>query len=205
VSGATLRLYYANPSRAIRPRWLLEEIGTPYELVRVDLDAGEQKRPEYLALNPNGTVPTLVDGDVTLYESAAICQYLADKHPEFAPPMGTRERALYYQWMHYSMTSVDHQVITILHHTTYRPEHERIPALVTECGAQLAAAVAIIDAALDGKEYIVGGAFSAADVMIGSGVVWAQRLGMVAPEREAARAYADRLIQRPAFRRAIAD
>jgi len=92
-----LTLYYSPQSRAIRPRWLLEEIGVPYELKRLNLQAGEQKKPGYLKINPNGTVPALVDGDLALFESAAICQYLADKFPEkrLAPPVGTPERGRY--------------------------------------------------------------------------------------------------------------
>src|SRR5579875_974030 len=104
-----LKLYYAPMSRAVRPRWVLEEIGAPYELVKIDLAKNEQKRPEYLAVNPNGTVPALEDGDLRLFESAAICQYLADKFPEarLAPPPGTPARGLYYQWIHYAMSGVE--------------------------------------------------------------------------------------------------
>jgi glutathione S-transferase len=202
-----LKLYYANPSRAIRPRWLLEEIGVPYDLVRLNLDAGEQKKPEYLAINPNGTVPALVDGDLALFESAAICEYLADKYPEknLAPPVGTPARGLYYQWMHYAMSSLDAHVITIFHHSTLLPEAERIPALVAECTHRLAAAIEVVEHTLEGREYIVGSAFGAADVMVGSCVIWAGTAGLVAPERTATRAYATRLSARPAFRRAIAD
>jgi glutathione S-transferase len=190
----------------VRPRWLLEEIGAPYELVRVNLDAEEQKRPEYLAINPNGTVPTLVDDGLTIYESAAICEYLADKYPDarLAPGIGTPERGLYYQWMHYSMTSLDAQVITILHHTTYKPEAERLPALVAESREQLASSISVLDRALAGRRYLFD-SFGAADVMIGSGLIWAQRLGAVEPERKAVLAYVARLVERPAFRRAIAD
>ncbi len=67
MSTSSLKLYHAPQSRSVRPRWMLEEIGVPYELLRLDLRAGDQKKPEYLKLNPNGTVPTLVDGDVVVY------------------------------------------------------------------------------------------------------------------------------------------
>lgn len=86
-----MRLYYAPQTRAGRARWMLEQIGASYELVRLDLWAGEQRKPEYLNVNPNGTVPTLVHGDLVVYESAAIVQYLADEFPEkrLAPPIRT--------------------------------------------------------------------------------------------------------------------
>ena len=76
-----LKLYHSPQSRSMRPRWLLEEIGAPYELVRVDLGKQEHKTPQYLQIHPHGPVPALVDGDLTLIESAAICAYLADKFP----------------------------------------------------------------------------------------------------------------------------
>jgi glutathione S-transferase len=76
-----MKLYYARQTRASRARWMLEEIGEPYELVRLDLSKGEHKRPEYLKIHPHGAVPALVDGETSMFESAAICAYLADKLP----------------------------------------------------------------------------------------------------------------------------
>jgi glutathione S-transferase len=202
-----LTLYYAAPSRAFRPRWLLEEIGEPYELVRLDLSAGEQKRPEYLAINPNGTVPTLIDGDLTLFESAAICQHLADRFPDagLAPSVGTRERGLYYQWMHYAMTSLDAPVIALFHHTTFLPEAERVPALAEESRRTFSAALSVVDQALADRPFLLGERFTAADIMVGSTLIWGQGLRLIPPERAAALAYAGRLARRPAFVRATAD
>ena len=202
-----LKLYYSAQSRAARPRWLLEEIGAPYELVRLNLQAGEQRRPAYLTVNPNGTVPTLVDGDLTLFESAAICQYLADKFPDkrLAPPPGTPARALYYQWIHYAMSGLEPPAVTIFLHTVMKPEAERLPVLVTEAKEQLGKALGVVDRALAGRDFILGGEFSTADVMIGSTLVWDQMLGIVGADRAAISAYLGRLAARPAFQRANAD
>jgi glutathione S-transferase len=206
-----LRLYYAPQTRAIRPRWLLEEIGAPYELVRLDLSAGDQKKPEYLKLNPNGTVPTLVDDNVTLYESAAIVQYLADKFPQtqLAPAVGTAARGKYYQWIHYAMSALEPPAVTIFLHTTGtrmgRPQHERIPQLVPEARAQLATAVKVVDDALAGKQFILGDAFSAADVMMGATLGWCMMLGMLGDDAANVQAYIARLGARPAVARAQAD
>src|SRR5712691_10913375 len=137
-----MKLYYSPQSRAVRPRWMLEEIGEPYELARLQLGT-DNKKPEYLKINPNGAVPTLVDGDLVLFESAAICQYLADRHPEkrLAPPAGGPARGLYYQWIHYAMSALEPPLVTIFLHTTGtpmgRPQLERIPQLVPEARAQL--------------------------------------------------------------------
>ena len=89
-----MKLYYAPHTRASRPRWLLEELGVPYELVRVDVAHQENRQAPYLLINPLGHVPALVDGDMTIIESAAICMYLADKFPEkkMAPAVGSPPR-----------------------------------------------------------------------------------------------------------------
>ncbi len=202
-----MKLYHSAQSRSVRPRWLLEELGVPYDLVRLDLQANEHKRPEYLKINPNGTVPALVDGDLALFESGAMCQYLADKFPEkkLAPLVGTPARGLYYQWIHYAMSGLEPPTVTIFFHTVRKPEAERIPTLVTEARGQLAAVLGVIERALAGRPFILGADFSAADVMLGSTLGWASMLGIVGQEQPNVAAYVARLGARPAFQRASAD
>jgi len=202
-----MKLYYSSQTRAVRPRWLLEEIGAPYEIVRLSLQDGDHKRPEYLAVNPNGRVPTLVDGDLVLYESAAICQYLADKFPDkrLAPPVGTPARGLYYQWMHYAMSGLEPPAVAIFMHTIRKPEAERIPSIVTEAKTELAAALGVVDRALAGRTYIVGNEFTAADVMIGSTLGWCAMMNLLQPEHQNVAVYLGRLSERPAQQRAMAD
>jgi glutathione S-transferase len=201
-----MKLYHATQSRSVRPRWLLEEIGVPYDVVTLDIGSGETKRPEYLKINPNGTVPTLVDGDVVVYESAAICQYLADKYPEkrLAPAVGTPARALYYQWIHYAMCGLEPPAVAIFMHTIRLPEAERIPQIVEGARPALAAAVGVVDGALAGRDYMLGNEFTAADVMIGSTLGWARMMGAIGSERKTTAAYLDRLMARPAWQRAMA-
>jgi glutathione S-transferase len=98
------KLYWAPGSAAMAPHAMLEEIGAPFELIRVDTKTGEQHSPDYLKLNPHARVPTLVyDGDQVMYESAAICLFLADRHPEipFVPRVDSKDRGLFLQWMAY--------------------------------------------------------------------------------------------------------
>jgi len=201
-----LTLYHSPQSRSIRPRWLLEELGVPYEVKLVSLQAGDQKKPEYLKLNPNGAVPTLVDGDLVLFESAAICQYLADKYPDkkLAPPVGTPERGKYYQWIHYAMSGLEPPAVTIFFHTIQLPEAERVPQLVEQARPQLDAAIKVVDDALAGREWILGSQFTAADVMIGSTVVWAQMMGLVGDKYANVSAYLTRCNARPAAQKATA-
>ena len=203
----SLTLYHSARSRSVRPRWMLEEIGVPYEVVRLNLPAGEHKKPEYLKKNPNGTVPTLVDGDVVLFESAAICQYLADKFPEkrLAPPVGTPARGLYYQWIHYAMSGLEPPTLTIFLHTIMKPEGERIPKLAEDARPQLGAALRVLEQALAGRTFLLGDQFTAADVMIGSTVGWAQMMGIVGNDLPGVAAYLARLGERPAYQRAAAD
>lgn len=200
-----MKLYHSPQSRSIRPRWMLEEIGAPYEVVTLNLQAGDQKKPEYLKLNPNGAVPTLVDGDLVLFESAAICQYLADKFPDkkLAPAVGTAARGLYYQWIHYAMSAIEPPAITIFMHTMMKPESERLPVLVTEARAQLGAAMKVLDAAVAGREYLLGSQFSAADVMVGSTLAWCQMMGAIGSDVPNVAAYLGRLNARPAAQRAL--
>ncbi len=156
-------------------------------------------------------MPTLVDGDLVVYESAAIVQYLADVFPEkrLAPAVGTAERGKYYQWMHYATSTIEPPAVTVFLHTTGtpigKPHHQRIPQLVPEASAQLANAVKVVDDALSGKNYVVGDDFSGADVMIGSMLGWCMMLGMVPENAKNVQAYVARLASRPAFARAQAD
>jgi glutathione S-transferase len=202
-----MQLYYAAQSRAVRPRWMLEEIGAPYELVRLNLAAGDQKKPDYLKVNPNGAVPTLVDGDLTIWESAAICQYLADKFPQanLAPPAGTPARGLYYQWIHFAMSGLEPPAVLIFVHTIQRPEAERIAAVAADARKEIAAALAVLEKAVANRTHILGDQFTTADVMIGSTLVWAQMMGLIGDDRPAVAAYLTRLAGRPAFRKATAD
>ncbi len=202
-----MKLYHSAQSRSMRPRWLLEEIGAPYELVRVSLEKGDTKKPEYLKLNPNGRVPTLVDGDLVLWESAGICQYLADKFPEkkLAPAPGTPARGLYYQWILYTMTELEPPLVAIFLHTIRRPEAERMPAVAVEARTQLQPILDVIERALGGRDFILGSEFSAADVMLGSTLVWAQMMNLLGEGRPAITGYLGRMASRPAAQRAMAD
>ena len=200
-------LYHSAQSRSIRPRWVLEEIGVPYELVRLNLQAGEQRTPEYLKINPNGAVPAYVDETITLFESAAICQYLADRYSEkrLAPSVGTAARGYYYQWTQFAMSTLEPPLLTIFLHTVMKPEAERIPQLVPPAREQLRAALAVLERGLAGRIFLLGDEFSAADIMVGSTLAWAQMLGLINADTPAVAAYMGRLMGRPAFQRASAD
>jgi glutathione S-transferase len=201
-----LKLYHATQTRSVRPRWLLEEIGAEYELVRLDMSQQEHKRPEYLRIHPHGAVPALVDGDLALFESAAICAYLADKFPEaqLAPAPGTAERGRYYQWMFYAMATLEPPVLQIFMNTVMLPEAERSPAEVEKGRSAFDTVAAVLGNALASKPFLLGERFSAADVMIGSTLAWGKFMGLL-DGRPALDDYVMRLVARPAYQRASAD
>ncbi|MBI3767409.1 MAG: glutathione S-transferase family protein [Deltaproteobacteria bacterium] len=198
-----MKLYYCPQTRAGRPRWLLEEIGEPYELVRIDLTKGEHKKPDYLKIHPHGAVPALIDGDLALFESAAICMHLADKYPQkrLAPEVGTPARGLYYQWMLYSMATLEPPVLAVFLNTIMLPEAERSAAAVEKGKTQFADVARVLSNALAGRSFLLGEQFSAADVMIGSTLGWAGMMGLL-NDHPALQAYVKRLTERPAFQRA---
>src|SRR5665647_968508 len=101
VWSEMIQLHYDPGTAAMVPHILLEELGVPYERVLVQRSTQAHKQPAYLKLNPNGLIPVLVDGDLVLYETAAICLYLCDKYPDarLAPAVGTVERAHFYKWL----------------------------------------------------------------------------------------------------------
>jgi glutathione S-transferase len=201
-----MKLYFAPRTRSVRPRWLLEELGVPYEFIRVNMAQQEHTTPAYLAVNPLGELPTLVDGDVTLRESLACCLHLADRFPEqrLAPPVGSPERGPYYQWMAFAETRLDPAVMDFYTHAQ-RPEARQHDAGAEEAPKSrrhLNALLDVLDQELGGREVLVGGAFSAADVVTASILHLAHTLHLLDGHPRLME-YTRRHAQRPAVRRAV--
>lgn len=200
-----MKLYFAPRTRAVRARWLLEELGIPYELVRLDLSRQENTTPAYLAVHPLGEVPALVDGEVTLTDSLAICLHLADRFPDkhLAPRVGSGERGLYYQWMVFAEVSLDSVVMEF--YKDARLSGER-PAHSEEESAKLRTRLErmfdVLHAGLDGREFLVGGVFTAADGVMVSILHLAHTLGLL-DGRPRLMEYVKRHTQRPAVRKAV--
>ncbi|MDY7227860.1 glutathione S-transferase family protein [Hyalangium rubrum] len=202
-----MKLYFAPRTRATRARWLLEELGVPYELVKLDLARQENATPAYLAVHPLGEVPALVDGDVTLLESLAICLHLADRFPEkhLAPPVGSAECGPYYQWMVFAEVSLDPVVMAFYRHAQL-PEEQKARAHSEEALAKhrtrLTAVLDVIQGGLGGREFLVGGAFTAADVVMASILHLANTLKLLDDHPRLVE-YVKRHSQRPAVRKAV--
>lgn len=200
-----LKLYYAKATRASRPRWLLEELGVPYELQRIELGK-DNRTPEYLRIHPHGAVPGLDDDGTVVFESSAIVLYLADKFREkrLAPEPGTPKRGHYYQWIAYALCNVEPITGDIFQNTKRLPESERLPALVERRKKDWKEVAGTLEGHFKANAWALGDAFSAADVVLGATCVSARFLGLV-EGYPALQAYAGRVGERPAFVRARAD
>ncbi len=196
-----MKLYHCPKTSAFRCRWMLEELGAPYELVNVSLGKGEHKRPEYLQIHPLGSVPALVDGEHNYIESAAIVMHVAEKDPEqrFAPPLGSPERGHYYQWILFAMTNLYQAV-----HTPYLRYFFRQQTATSEEREALAKHLAVTDELLTRGPFLLGERFTAADVVFGGLLVWAEACGLLLG-REPQASYLERLKARPAFQRAAGE
>lgn len=197
-----IKLYARARTRSSRPRWVLEELGVPYEMIPVEQGA---PNPEYLKVHPLGAVPAMQDGDLTMFESSAICLHLAEKYPEkkLIPPPASKDRAHVYQWIAFVLTTVEPQAFTYFLHTVRYEESRRIPALATEAKEKIRTALDVLTKALEGKEFLVGENLTVADVITCSVVNWALSMKMI-DGSPALNSYLSKLKERPAFKRSIA-
>lgn len=195
-----MKLYGFPQTRSHRVRWLLEELEVPYEFVLVDVRSGAHKTPEHLALHPHGSIPVLVDGEDTIIESCAAVLHLADKFGDrgLAPPAG--QRAAYYKWIVYIAATLDEPAVETLFHTRILPPERRRPELAQRHRGTCETAVGFIAAGLAGRTYLLGDAFSAADVVVGYSLNILDTCGFVRGAPTVA-AYLDRLRERPAYRK----
>ena len=199
----TIKLYGNRGTRALRCYWVLEELEVPYEVQTIDFRAGDNRTPEYLKINPNGKVPALTDGDLALFESAAICAYLADKFPDkgLIPAAGTAERATHDQWMYFCMSALEQPLWSMAKHKFVLPKEHRLPEMRSVATYEFGRVSPIVARALEGRDYLMGDSLTVADIMVGQTLIWAQLIK--APiESEVLDAYITRLKQRPAFARA---
>jgi len=196
---AKLTLYHAAPSRSSIVRWMLEEIGEPYDVHLLSLGNGDNRKPDYLAINLMGKVPALRHGDVIITETAAICAYLADEFPraKLNVPIGDPRRGPYLKWLFFSPSCLE---AAMMDRAFPRKEEARRASLGY---GDFDTATDVVAKAVGGSGYLLGEQFTAADVVIGSTL----RFGMMfklLPERPEFVAYTGRLAKRPALMRAEA-
>ncbi len=171
TSAMTVTLYGIPGSRAARCLWALEELGLDYENVKTVMrqDTG---KPEYLAVNPNGRIPALVDGDLVVFESLAINEYLAKKAGGDLAPKDLAEDAQTTMWSLWAMTETEQHCLNALFHTLGIMGREKDPAVVAECMTALDRPFKVIDAHLAKHGQLVGGRFTIADLNVASVLSW---------------------------------
>ena len=198
-----LKLHFAPMSRAVRILWLLEELGLDYELNKMRFHPEDLKSDEHRARHPLGRIPVLEDGDIQIWESGAIVDYILERHRNggLKPAVDDERFPKYLQWFHYCEGMVMPPVNTIVVHTLLLPEDRRDATALAQAQKLLSRALQPVNDALGDKDYLVGD-FSGADIMLGHSCVMSNRLGCVSEEMGALRAYVDRVEARPAFQKA---
>lgn len=201
-----IKVYHAPQSRSVRVIWLLEELGIAYETEKISFTPESMKSPAYKKIHPFGRVPAIQDGEVTMFESGAIVEYLLERYGNgrLAPAAGTPARATYLQWLHFGEATLIPPLSDVVQHTFLRPEGERLAAVAADARKRAGEILAALETAFDGRRYVAGEDFTAADVMVGYGLVLAQLMGLIGDAHPTLQAYLGRLTQRPAFQVAAA-
>ncbi|MBQ49247.1 MAG: glutathione S-transferase [Zetaproteobacteria bacterium] len=194
-----MKLYGFANSRSFRTLWLLEEVGAQYELKM--LSPPDFNSDWFLEINPNGKVPALVDGDLKLFESAAICNHIARKFPEKELiPQATNELSIYDQWMFFVMSELEQPLWTMAKHKFALPKTYRQPDMKETALFEWNKALKALDAGLN-TSYLVGESFTAVDIMAAQTLQWAERF-KVPIESKKILDYKDRVVSRESFQQA---
>ena len=192
-----MKLFEFAPTRSIRARWTLQELGVEFESVVVNLIAGEHQREAFLRVNPAGRIPVLVDGEVVLTESVAIVLYLAEKYPEKRlVPTDLVERAQFYRWLLFAATELEQPLWRISKHTALYPKDRRLPDDVVLAREDFAPMAQVMEAHMSGREFVVGDRVSVADFVLAYTLDWANDVDLLADCPELQR-YLERMYQRP--------
>jgi glutathione S-transferase len=199
----TIQIYGPTASRAARALWIAHELGIPFE--HVGMEMKDLKTPEYLKVNPNGKVPTMVDGDFKLFESMAINLYLAKRfNKDGFWPASPEDQARCYQWSFWGMTEIEKPLLTILIDMFMTAPDKRKPEAVAEAQKTLPKPFAVLNAALEGHEYLLGSNFTVADLNLASILSWSKPIKYDFKPHPNAGAWLDRCLSRPSYRAAKA-
>ena len=192
-----LKLHFAPNSRAGRIVWLLEELGLPYDINKMAFSQEDLKSDEHRARHPLGRVPVLDDGDVQIYESGAIVEYVLERHKNggLKPSVDSQQYPEYLQWFHYCEGMVMPPVNTVVVQTVLLPPDRRDETVLGQ-------AKRLLSKALEGRDYLIGD-FSGADIMLGHACFMSNRIGCVSDDMEHLKAYVGRIEARAAFQTAI--
>lgn len=194
----TLYYYPYNASMAVH--FVLNELGVDYQLSLVDREENGQKSAEYLALNPAGRIPTLVDDGVAIFESAAICLHLAEQHPNgnLIPAVGQPTRPLFFQWLMYLTNTLQAELMMYIYPQNHTTDQENTNAIVSAQETRISDMFALLDAQLKNKDYLVGESLSVCDYYLFMLAIWAEELIKPPMGFEYLGRYLRKLAKRPA-------
>ncbi len=195
-----MKIYGVVSSRTRRCLWTAEEAGVAYELVKMSFMAGDHRKEAYLRLNPNARVPALEDDGFVLFESAAICLYIARKAPEarLLPEPGTRDAALHDQWMFWTTTELEQALWSMAKHRFALPKEHRIEGMQRTALFEWKRAKDVLAKALEGRSFVVGDHITVADIFVAHTLNWAR--GFDVPfESDILERYLDAMLARPSF------
>ena len=199
----TIKIYGPTASRAARALWIGHELDIPFEHIAVEMK--DLKGAEYLKINPNGKVPTLVDGDFKLFESMAINLYLAAKYNKDGfLPVSLEDQALCHQWSFWGMTEVEKPLLTILIDNFMTAPDKRKPDAVAEAQKALPKPFTVLNGALQGRDYLLGSTFTVADLNLASIMSWSKPIKYDFGPYPNVGAWLDRCLARPAYKAAKA-
>jgi glutathione S-transferase len=198
-----MKIHHAPNSRSVRALWLFNELNLPYELEVYPLGDKSMRTPEYLKVHPMGRVPALEDGELTIFESGAIVQYVLEKYGngKMLPTTSSPNYPNYLQWLHYAEGMIMPQINIIVVETIFLPEERRNQTNVDRATKLLTRMLTAIDLHMQGREFLAG-EFSGADIMTGHACIVSGRLGADISDKPNVSAYIERLEARPALKTA---
>ena len=199
-----ITLYHCARARSFRPLWTLEELGLPYRLQMLPFPPRVHAK-DYLAINPLGTIPLLIDGDTRMTESAAIAQYLVTRYGPTPLAVGVDEPEFggFLNWLHFGEATLTFPQTLVLRYSQLEPEERRQPQVVADYAKWFLGRLRIIESITAASDYLCAGRFTAADISVGYALLLAERLGLAAQFGPAVAAYWARLQQRDGYRRAV--
>jgi glutathione S-transferase len=175
-----MKLYEFPPTRSIRVRWTLQELGIPFESVTVNMLAGEHKGPAFLKVNPAGKLPVLVDGNLTLTESIAIVLYLGEKYIDKGlMPGDLGQRAEFYKWLMFAATELEQPLWRISRNTAVYPENKRVPADIANAREDFAQMAPVLEEHLKSRQFLVGNEVTIADFIMAYTLDWANEVQLL--------------------------
>lgn len=201
------KLYYYPGNANLAPHVLLEELGVPYELVLVDRTRDAHHSADYLKLNPNGRIPTLIEGELVLFETAAICLHLVDRHPEagFAPAVGTNERAHFYKWLVYLTNTLQAELLTYFYPERWTDDEVAAARVKVHAEARIGGMLDLLEKTLreSGGPYLLGKRFTAVDPYLFMLSRWTRMMHNPARNRPHLGAFLKMMVERPAIKRTL--